>query len=153
MQAVSDTYCFPKLGRWSSCCATLLLGGPLSWTEHNGGSRNLTRCSPGDNRAGLDMRDIREGETRIGSGGLIHTSRKSLVGGPVCSGEISFFRGSVAQDFFRSRLLREQIELSANIKFGLEKEKQLEKVGTVLQPRARREVSSSAGCLSKFNSL
>lgn len=58
-----------------------------------------------------------------------------------------------AQDFFRSRLLREQAELSANIKFGLEKEKQLEKAGTVLQPRARREVSSLAGCLSRFNSL
>lgn len=39
------------------------------------------------------MRDIWDGETRIGSDGFIHTSRKSLFGGPVCLGEISSFRG------------------------------------------------------------
>lgn len=54
----------------------------MSWAEHNGDSRNGRVAAQVNDEAGLYMSDIREGETRIGSGGFIHTSRNSLFGGP-----------------------------------------------------------------------
>lgn len=87
----------------------------------------MTRCSPEDGVAGFvyersSGRRDQDRFRRVCS----HEQEESFSAGQFVQVRFRPFAGP-AQVFFRSRLLREQAELSANIESGLEKEKQLGK--------------------------